>query len=58
MSWIMELVKTYDTHEDLMGKENVEGSKAVLMPICHVVQKAQIEVTIDARAILVMLRPS
>ena len=47
MSWIMELIKTYDTHEDLVGKENIEGSKAVLMPICHVVQKAQIEVTID-----------
>ncbi|MCQ5209387.1 MAG: type I-C CRISPR-associated protein Cas8c/Csd1 [Megasphaera massiliensis] len=47
MSWIMELVKTYDAHEDLVGKENIEGSKAVLMPICHVVQKAQIEVTID-----------
>ncbi|WP_302357297.1 type I-C CRISPR-associated protein Cas8c/Csd1 [uncultured Megasphaera sp.] len=43
----MELVKTYDAHEDLVGKENIEGSKAVLMPICHVVQKAQIEVTID-----------
>ena len=47
MSWIMELVKTYDAHEELVGKENIEGSKAVLMPICHVVQKAQIEVTID-----------
>lgn len=49
MSWITELVKTYDAHEDLVGKRDIEGSKAVLMPICHAVQQAKIELTIDGK---------
>ena len=54
MSWITELVKTYDAHEDLVGKRDIEGSKAVLMPICHAVQQAKIELTIDGKGNLVM----
>ena len=49
MSWMMELVKTYDTHADLVGKADVEGSKGVLTPICHVTKEAQIEITINGK---------
>jgi len=47
MSWVEELVKTYDANEALAGRTDVEGSKAVLPPIGHIVQNAQIEIHID-----------
>ena len=33
MSWIAQLVKTYDANAALAGKPAVDGSKAVLPPI-------------------------
>ena len=41
MSWIAQLVKTYDANAALAGKPAVDGSKAVLPPIGHIIQNAQ-----------------
>lgn len=51
MSWIAQLVKTYDANAALAGKPAVDGSKAVLPPIGHIIQNAQIEITVDVREI-------
>ncbi|MDQ0204452.1 type I-C CRISPR-associated protein Cas8c/Csd1 [Pectinatus haikarae] len=48
MSWMNELVKTYDDNAAFAGSYNVQGKRFVLPPIGHMVQNAQIEVTVDA----------
>ena len=47
MSWMEQLVQTYDENECFAGKYDVEGTKAVLPPVGHIVQNAQIEMTLD-----------
>lgn len=56
MSWIAQLLKTYDTHAALAGKSDVEGSKAILPPIGHIMQNAQIELTIDGEGNFIQAR--
>ena len=57
MSWIAQLVKTYDANAALAGKPAVDGSKAVLPPIGHIIQNAQIEITVDGEGNFVQARP-
>lgn len=57
MSWISQLVKTYDVNASLAGKPGVEGSKAVLPPIGHIIQNAQIEITVDGEGNFVQASP-
>ena len=57
MSWIAQLVKTYDVNASLAGKPGVEGSKAVLPPIGHIIQNAQIEITVDGEGNFVQAIP-
>ena len=47
MSWMEQLVQTYDENEHFAGKENVEGMRALLPPVGHIVQNAQIEMTLN-----------
>lgn len=56
MSWIAQLVNTYDVNASLAGKPGVEGSKAVLPPIGHIIQNAQIEITVDGEGNFVQAR--
>ena len=49
MSWISELVKTYDNNAHLAGRDDVTGMKYMLSPVGHIVQNAQIEVTLDGK---------
>ena len=49
MSWISELVKTYDNNAHLAGRDDVTGMKYMLPPVGHIVQNAQIEVTLDGK---------
>jgi len=56
MSWIAQLVKTYDVNASLAGKFDVDGSKAVLPPIGHIIQNAQIEITVDGEGNFVQAR--
>lgn len=52
MNWIQSLYETYENCQNMIGviEEDEEGKEQVpLLPICHTTQKAQIEITIDAR---------
>ncbi len=42
MSWIQKLYQTYDICQSAIGQETEESS-AVLLPICHTTQQAQVE---------------
>jgi len=44
MSWIEQLAKTYEEAKSQVGNAN---DKTPLMPICHTMQNAHVEVTID-----------
>jgi len=44
MSWIEQLAKTYEGAKSQVGNAN---DKTPLMPICHTMQNAHVEVTID-----------
>jgi len=45
MSWLQRLAETYDHCEGAIGNKN---DKIPLLPICHTMQNAHIEVTLDA----------
>ncbi len=47
MSWIQQLIATYDENEGLAGKPGAHGASDCLPPIGHFVVNAQIELTID-----------
>ncbi|MCQ3939026.1 MAG: type I-C CRISPR-associated protein Cas8c/Csd1 [Chloroflexi bacterium] len=52
MNWIQSLYTTYENCQNMLGviEEDEEGKEQVpLLPICHTTQKAQIEITLDAR---------
>jgi CRISPR-associated protein Csd1 len=46
MSWIQKLYETYENCQSNVGLKN-EENKAPLLPISHILQKAQIEISID-----------
>ncbi len=45
MNWLEKLYRTYENCNGSIGDKN---DKAPLLPICHIVQQTQIEVSIDA----------
>ena len=45
MGLLQKAVETYDAHQQLVGKSRVDHE--TLAPICHTIQKAQIEITLD-----------
>ncbi|MCK4564063.1 MAG: type I-C CRISPR-associated protein Cas8c/Csd1, partial [Verrucomicrobia bacterium] len=45
MSWIDKLYRTYESNVEAV--EISGGDDALLLPICHSTQNAQIEITID-----------
>ncbi|EFW29036.1 type I-C CRISPR-associated protein Cas8c/Csd1 [Selenomonas artemidis] len=47
MSWIEQLVQTYNENEQFAGRDGVTGMTALLPPVGHIVQNAQIEITVD-----------
>lgn len=47
MSWMEQLIATYDANARFAGKTAVLGMRSPLLPIGHTVQNAQIEITID-----------
>lgn len=47
MSWMEQLVQTYNENEQFAGSVGVSGMKALLPPIGHIVQNAQIEMTLN-----------
>lgn len=52
MNWIQSLYETYENCQHMIGvvEEDNEGNEQVpLLPICHTTQKAQIEITLDAK---------
>jgi CRISPR-associated protein Csd1 len=52
MNWIQSLCETYENCQNMIGviEEDKEGKERVpLLPICHTTQKAQIEITLDAK---------
>ena len=48
MSWMEQLVQTYDENERFAGRDDVDGIKDMLQPVGHIVQNAQIEMTLSA----------
>lgn len=47
MSWMEELIRVYDANQKLAGNYNAAGQRAVLAPIGHMNNSAQIEITLD-----------
>lgn len=47
MSWMQDLVAAYDENKRFAGKKNGGGFKFLLPPVGHIVQNAQIELTLD-----------
>ena len=53
MSWMEQLVETYDENERFAGRGGIDGMKALLPPVGHIVQNAQIEMTLSANGELI-----
>ena len=48
MSWMDQLVQTYDENARFAGRDGIDGMKAMLPPVGHIIQNAQIELTLSA----------
>ena len=48
MNWIQSLYETYENCQNMIGVVGDEND-VPLLPICHTTQKAQIEITLDAK---------
>ena len=53
MSWMEQLVETYDENERFAGRGGIDGMKALLPPVGHIVQNVQIEMTLSANGELI-----
>lgn len=53
MSWMEQLVQTYDENERFAGRDGIDGMRAPLPPVGHIVQNAQIEMTLSANGELI-----
>lgn len=42
MSWMEQLVQTYDENARFAGRDGIDGMKAMLPPVGHIIQNAQI----------------
>ncbi len=47
MSWMEQLIRTYDANEKIAGNFDAEGQKYVLPPVGHMTVAAQIEITLN-----------
>ena len=47
MSWMEQLVQTYNENEQFAGKVGAAGMKTLLPPVGHIVQNALIEMTLS-----------
>ena len=47
MSWMEQLVQTYDENMRFVGKVGVQGTNTILAPIGHIIVKAKIDITLD-----------
>ena len=47
MSWMEQLVQTYDENERFVGKTGLQGTNAILAPIGHIIVKAKISITLN-----------
>ena len=47
MSWMEQLVQTYNENERFAGRSGVGGMKALLPPVGHIIQNAQIEIAVN-----------
>ena len=47
MSWLEQLVQTYDENERFAGKFGIDGMKSVLPPVGHILGNAQIEIALN-----------
>ena len=48
MSWMEQLVQTYDENERFAGRDGIDGMRAMLPLVGHIIQNAQIEITLSA----------
>ena len=53
MSWMEQLVQTYDENERFAGRDDIDGMRVLLPPVGHIVQNAQIEMTLSANGELI-----
>ena len=53
MSWMEQLVQTYDENERFAGRDGVDGMHALLSPVGHIMQNTQIEMTLNAKGELI-----
>lgn len=56
MSWIQQLIETYDDNQALAGKPGPNGVSDELPPVGHMIVNAQIELTVDAEGNFVQAR--
>ena len=56
MSWIQQLIETYDDNQALAGKPGPNGASDELPPVGHMIVNAQIELTVDAEGNFVQAR--
>ncbi len=53
MSWLEQLVQTYEENAHLAGRFGVDGMKSILPPVGHAVRNAQIEMILDRKGELI-----
>lgn len=53
MSWLEQLVQTYEENAHLAGRFGVDGMKSILAPVGHILGSAQIEITLDGEGELI-----
>ena len=47
MSWLEQLVQTYDENAHLAGRFGLDGMKSILPPVGHILGNAQIEIALN-----------
>ena len=53
MSWLEQLVQTYEESEEIVGKFGLDGMKSVLPPVGHILGDAQIEIVLNGEGELI-----
>jgi CRISPR-associated protein Csd1 len=56
MSWIQKLYETYENCQSEIGVTS-KDKKSVLMPVSHIFQQVQIEITLDQNGVLKGIKP-
>ena len=53
MSWLEQLVQTYEENVHLGSRFGVDGMKSILAPMGHILGSAQVEITLDGEGELI-----